>query len=159
MFGPKSKTAAWIKDHVRHAGEECLPWPFGHDSLGYGRAKVRGYTTRLAHRIMCQMAHGDPPQDNSVARHTCGNGHEGCVNPNHLRWGTAQDNSDDCRRHGRLPLGEKSSNVVLTEASVRKIRQEYSKGLLSQRALAAEFGVTHGTVWAILIGKTWGHVE
>jgi hypothetical protein len=34
-----------------------------------------------------------------MAIHCCGNGHLSCVNPAHLRWGTAKDNGKDAHLH------------------------------------------------------------
>jgi hypothetical protein len=56
--------------------------------------------TLYAHRLMCQLAHGDPPTPDHIAAHSCGRGHEGCVNPNHLSWKTYSENELDKRVHG-----------------------------------------------------------
>lgn len=157
-MGPKSKTAKFIFAHVNYKNDFCLLWPYGHDGQGYARAKVKGFSTRLAHRIMCELVNGKPPFEGAVARHTCGMGHEGCVNPNHLEWGTVAQNSADMEIHGTKPLGEKVSRSVLTESDVRKIRTLIAGGK-SQRFVAGEVGVCAGTVQAIAEGRTWGHVQ
>ena len=157
-MGPESKTAKFIFAHVSHNGDDCLLWPYGHDGQGYARAKVKGFSTRLAHRIMCHLVSGPPPFVGAVARHTCGMGHEGCVNPRHLEWGTVAQNSADMDAHGTKPVGEKHARAVLTEADVRRVRRLIADGK-SQRNVAAEFGVCAGTVQAICEGRTWGHVR
>ena len=43
----------------------------------------------------------------------------------------------------------------LTDAQVREIRDLYEPGVISQRQLAAEFGVSTGTIAAIVSGRTW----
>jgi Helix-turn-helix len=45
----------------------------------------------------------------------------------------------------------------LTDAQVREIRDVYDDGIggVSQRELAAEYGVTQSTISAIVSGKTW----
>lgn len=45
----------------------------------------------------------------------------------------------------------------LTDAQVRGIRDIYTEGFggVSQRELAAEYGVTPSTISAIVTGKTW----
>lgn len=158
MKGPKSKTEEFLRAHQSNQEDECLSWPFGRDSIGYGRAKVTGYSTRLAHRIMCEMAHGKPPSPKSVARHTCGNGHMGCVNPKHLCWGSVADNNQDKIDAGKQPVGEAIGVSVLSERKVREIRALGGDGM-SQRRIAKAFGVSHGTIQAVLEGRTWRHVQ
>lgn len=53
---------------------------------------------------MCQKAHGDPPSPKHDAAHSCGRGHEGCVNPNHLSWKTKKQNQADRITHGTSHL-------------------------------------------------------
>jgi len=153
-----SKTAQWIEQNINHVGSDCLIWPFGRDSGGYARACVRGYTTRLAHRIMCQKVNGLPPFGGAVARHKCGNGHKGCVNPNHLEWGSVADNNKDKCEAGKQPKGPDIGRAVLNEEKVYAIRKMAAEGL-SQRKIASEIGVHHTTVQAVIQKRTWGHVE
>lgn len=52
--------------------------------------------------------------------------------------------------------GEQHGLAKLTEAQVREIRK--LKGTKSCRALAEDFGVTHGTIHSIHHRRTWKHV-
>ena len=56
----------------------------------------------VAHRVVCRLAHGEPPPDKPQATHSCHN--KWCINPRHLRWGSAKDNAADYqqlrRTHG-----------------------------------------------------------
>jgi hypothetical protein len=81
----RSEIIDWIAKHTRFAGDECLIWPFARSLQGYGYVRFDG-ETRLAHRVICQLAHGEPPDDASQVAHSCGKGHDGCVNQRHLRW-------------------------------------------------------------------------
>lgn len=153
----KSKTTDWLRLNATHENQDCLLWPYGRDGGGYARACVSGFSTRLAHRIMCEMVYGEPPTKKHVAMHTCGNGHSGCVNPAHLKWGTVAENNADKERHGTKPIGEKTGLAVLCADSVREIRQ-LSKCGLSQRKIAPQFGVTAGTIQAVIERRTWRHV-
>lgn len=152
-----TKTGEWIKSNVHHSGDDCLIWPFGRDGGGYARATLEGFKTRLAHRIMCELAHGAPGDEHSVARHLCGKGHEGCVNPRHLAWGRISDNISDRSVHGTQAKGEKIGISVLTKADVMQVRNMSAMGK-SQRKIAEQFSVSHGTIQAILEGRTWRHV-
>lgn len=157
-MGHKSKTAEFIFAHMYCKDASCLLWPYGHDGQGYARAKVEGFGTRLAHRIMCELVNGPPPFDGAVARHLCGMGHEGCVNPQHLAWGTVSDNNKDKIDAGRQPIGEEIGRSVLSPEKVRLIRRLSAQGA-SQRQIAGQFGVSHGTVQAVIEGRTWSHVQ
>lgn len=125
----------WIAIHIGHNDDECLTWPFGYGSSGYGSVF---YKTHImgAHRAMCFEAHGKPPSEAHQAAHSCGNGHLGCVNPKHLRWATAQENAADKLAHQR---GNKLSIEQCREIATRALNE---KG----RDLAAEFGVSAALV-------------
>ena len=55
-------------------------------------------------RVMCILAHGP---SNLLALHKCGKGNLGCINPDHLYWGSIQKNMDDQYTHGVRAMGEK----------------------------------------------------
>lgn len=131
------------------SGQECIPWPFTKDKYGYGRVRFRGREW-LAHRLMCVLAHGDPPHESMQAAHSCGKGHLGCVNPNHLRWATARENSADKIGHG-------TSARKLREFEVREIRK--SAPHQSHRKIADEFAVSTSTVSDINKKKTWAWID
>lgn len=151
-------TQRFIAEHVTYSGDECLIWPFGRDSQGYGRATMPGHTTRLAHRIMLALAKGEPPEGQTVARHICGMGHLGCVNPNHLSWGTPMDNTQDSRIHGTIARGETRSISKLKTDDILAIRALRRAGL-THDAIARKFEVHTATIQAVLNGRTWGHVQ
>ena len=75
-----------------------------------------------------------------------------------LAWGTPVENARDKRRHGTLGrarvCGEANHNHKLTTGQVAEIRQLLDAGL-SQRNIAARFGVSHFSIGAIDRGKTW----
>lgn len=88
----------FIRANMGHDSDECLIWPFAR--LWHGRG-VLGYKGKVlyAHRVMCELVKGPCP-DGLVCAHSCGKGHEGCVNPKHLDWKTQTENHLDQRRHG-----------------------------------------------------------
>ena len=138
---------AWLKLHAGWNGAECLLWPFGHTTDGYGSVSFNGKTTG-AHRAMCVLAHGSPPAGQMQAAHSCGRGHEGCVNPKHLRWATSFDNHQDRRRTRELT--GRMGSLKLTDAQCRALLER--KGLVSQNALAKEYGVAPSTISRLFNG-------
>lgn len=86
--------------------EECLSWPFARNANGYGKIRL-GSRMLTVSRLVCERAYGDPPTPDHEAAHSCGKGHEGCVNPFHLRWATAKENAADRIVHAaakRIPI-------------------------------------------------------
>lgn len=144
----------WLKAHVRHAdARNCLTWPFARFPTGRAKIGFEGRTT-FAYRVMCCLAHGDPPTAQHEVAHSCGRGHEGCVNPAHLRWATSAENGQDMVRHGTSTRGTRNPMVKLTEDDVRSIRA--LAGTLTQAKLAAHYGVHPQHVHCIVVGKAWG---
>ena len=149
---PLGSGMALIQTALETETDECVIWPFGTNGQGYGLVTVGG-KHHAAHRVVCKLAHGEPPSPELFALHRCGNGHLGCVNPRHLRWGTAKENSADRNLHGTGQRGEKSNSAKLTECQAREILS--LKGKMSQRAIAAKFGVGQRTISDIHNRITW----
>lgn len=127
--------------------DECLVWPFSRTPAGYPKMG-----NKLVSRIVCELVHGKCDK-RSYALHSCGNGHLGCVNPRHLRWGSQSQNADDAREHGVLPLGEANGQSKLTAEAARYIKS--MRGVVGQTELARQFGVSNVTIHDIHHGKTW----
>jgi len=102
----RGKPQEWIRSHANYAGDECLKWPFATSGTGYGALSWNGQII-TANRAMCIEAHGEPPLQGMDSAHSCGNGHLGCVNPNHLRWATRSENIEDAFKHGRRVRAKK----------------------------------------------------
>lgn len=153
--GEAWRFAIELTREVQH--ESCITWPYTRDQKGYGRLRREGRgKAELAHRVICGMAHGNPPSVKHQAAHSCGGGHLGCVNPRHLRWATSQENHDDMRAHGTVLEGERAPRSKLTEGQVREIRALI--GTISKYALAKRFGVTDNAITAIERRITWKSV-
>jgi DNA invertase Pin-like site-specific DNA recombinase len=100
--------------------------------------------------------------------HTCDN--RACCNPSHLFVGTAADNNADRARKGRSaprhkiwavqhpPKGERNGRAKLTEGDVREARALHKSGMTTQE-IAKQFSVSNGTIWFIVSGVNWTHVE
>lgn len=139
----KGKAIAWLRAHVDHDGEDCLIWPFSRD--GHGHANL-GYEGKVYHaaRMICAMVHGDPPSPSHLTRHSCGNGHLGCVHPKHISWGTISENQLDRRLHGTHSNGGGGSRTKLPRETIAHIRA--SRGRISQINLAQKLGLNRGTI-------------
>lgn len=140
---------------IPYSGDECLIWPFNRVQYGYGRIHLAGEVFTV-HRLVCAATHGPAPADKPQAAHFCGNGHLGCVSPNHLRWATMAENAHDKIDHGTSSRGTKNPTAILNEAMVREIRQ--MKGTVTQNDIAKKFGVSKQTVSLVLKGGVWGWV-
>lgn len=147
---------AWLHSHVGHRSSGCLIWPFSRNHYGYAQINHGGAPTG-AHRLMCKLVHGDPPSINHQAAHSCGKGHEGCLNPMHLRWDTPSGNLADRVQHGTINRGRKNGRNILSEDSVRDIIS--LKGIIPQRKLAAIYGVSKGAIGSIHSGANWAWLD
>lgn len=74
-----------------NAATGCWEWQKGRNRQGYGKIKALGKDWQ-AHRLAWTVHRGAIPPAFGVLHH-CDN--PGCVNPDHLFLGTAQDNVDD----------------------------------------------------------------
>lgn len=108
----------------------------------------------FAHRAVLEAFVGQRPQG-MQCRHLNGNPKDNRLE--NLCWGTAQENSDDRRLHGTLPVGERSGTHKLTEVDVLEIRKLYMK--ISLRKLAAHYGVSHTAIRRAAIGIKWGYLN
>lgn len=149
---PRGEPLEWIRQHVLWSGLDCLNWPFGKHPYGYGSIKYRGIAMG-AHRAMCFEAHGEPTAGSNFAAHSCGNGHLGCVNPNHLRWATPEENHADIALHGSRK-GERHNKAKLTREDVRQIRS--LEGQISRREIGKLYGVSGEAIAGIHSGRSWG---
>lgn len=144
------KTIQWLRDHVNYDAEYCLIWPYFRNPNGYGQLGYLG-KPYWAHRLMCEMAHGEPPTPQHEASHSCGNGHMGCANPKHLSWKTRTGNGLDCRAHG-TQARSRAGKDRLTDARVEQIRA--LKGKKTQAEIALICGVSEPTVRDIFLGRS-----
>jgi hypothetical protein len=129
----------WI-DMKGGSNLECWPW-----KGKVNKKDGRPYFTlngkrRPAYAVVLEQVIG-PAQENNVARHSCDN--KVCCNPNHLAWGTHQDNMDDMKerdRHG------------LPRTVVRAIHK-LLKGTATHQEIADLYGVSRETITGINNGR------
>lgn len=145
-WSPRWLAPKFINDVVGARTDDCIVWPFARNGCGYGTIRISGKTL-LAHRVVCERVHGEPPDARAVVRHACGNGHQGCVNPHHLVWGTMKENGVDRSKHGRSP-------AKLTPSQVVAIRNAFA-ACGNQREVARQFGINYVRVHKIVRGHQW----
>ena len=75
-----------------------------------------------------------------------------------LTYGTPLENILYEVRDGTMPRGSAKPEARLTEAIVAECRTRWAAGE-TQYALAAEFGVSQGTMGKAVTGKTWRSVR
>jgi hypothetical protein len=138
----------WIKENVGHIGDECLPWPGTRNWNGYGTLGVEGKLC-YAHRVMCELVNGPPPTPKHVAAHSCHNGGDGCVHPQHLNWKTPRENLLERRAAGTLTKKRwyGKNGTTLPVEHVAKIIE--LKGKLNQREIGKMFGISYQHVSVI----------
>lgn len=138
-----------------YSGKECLIWPYARS----GPDKRECYVfyeggMRLAHRVVCRLAHGEPPSDEHHAAHECGNGHLGCISPEHLSWKTPVENEADKIRHGTKLVGSRVGNSRLREDQIGPIMA--LQGIMSAERVADHYGVHFNTIRKVWQGRSWG---
>jgi len=149
---PAGSALRFIEVASRHAGDDCLIWPFTRHQNGYARAPY-GLNTNYAHRAICEKVHGPAPSSSHQAAHSCGNGKGGCVSPSHLRWATPSENQMDRAEHGTSNRGTRHWNSKLTYEDVVQIRLMATKN--KQKDIATLFNISRAAVCMIVNKKNW----
>lgn len=111
-----------------------------------------------AGRAMCIIAHGEPDDPKFDAAHSCGNGHLGCLNPNHLSWKTHKANMADRHEHGTHYMGQQNPRALFTNEQVADIKARLLDGEIGNQ-IAKEYGVTRSTIYHMKHGTRWAHIQ
>lgn len=154
---PKRKMSERFFKYVKKT-KGCWIWTGTKNRLGYGQMTTYNKGVRrgiASHRFSWEHHNSQIPKG-SLVLHKCDN--PPCVNPAHLFLGSHQDNVDDKRNKGRMPIGEKCWNAILTEKKVRKIKLLYDGKYGCQVKLANLFGVSRGVIQGVIYGHNWKHI-
>ncbi len=147
---------AFIQKAATCTDKDCLIWPFETQDP---RAHVRiNGVIVFASRHVCTLAHGDPPTPEHETAHSCGKGHLGCLNADHLRWATKIENQADRLIHGTDCRGEKSAWAILNRNDVRAIRKSLENGE-SQYSVARRYSVSRSCIKAIKERTSWAWLD
>lgn len=135
----------------------CWIWQGGRDTDGYGvfMGEVMGTVLRRAHRFSWSFHNNRTIPPNMEILHSCDVPE--CVNPDHLSLGTTAENQQDKWKKGRgwSHRGMSHWATNLTEDKVREIRASSE----TQKVLAAKHGMTQTSISAIILRKSWKHVD
>jgi hypothetical protein len=150
-IAPITNAVFWSKVRIPDNRANCWEWS---STLrgGYGRINIDGKWVST-HRLAYEQFIGPIPEG-MLIRHLCHNTR--CCNPSHLATGTAQENAQDAIDAGRFTRGTTNGNAKLQEPDVIAIRQNPAR--LTTKQLAAQFGVSTGTISEVRTGKVWRHV-
>jgi hypothetical protein len=119
------------------------------NNKGYGRLSVGGKGNRvryMAHRLSLEL-HGVKVEGHVL--HSCDN--PCCVNPEHLRDGTAKQNIGDARDKYRNNYGDRNGAARFTNEQVRCIRALADLGY-TNRCLADMFGASTHYIRRVMVG-------
>lgn len=145
----------WSK--VQKAGpDDCWPWLGALNEHGYGVMRPEGQhsgPTVKAHRVSASLA--GMQIEGMFVLHSCDN--PPCVNPAHLRPGTALDNVRDMHSKSRGNIGARNGMARASDHAVAEARLRVAAGE-RQCDLAAEFGVSRQTMSGWINRRGWRHV-
>lgn len=143
----RGSVADRLAAHSAPAPNGCRLWTGTVNSKGYGQLNVDGRRVGV-HRLAYEQAIGPIPPG-MLVMHRCDT--PGCIAPSHLTIGSPADNMADKVAKGRQQRGERVPSAKLTAERVEAIRGDRRP----QRVVAAEHGVSRGTVYDIKHGRTW----
>lgn len=135
--------------------DQCWEWKASKRPLGYGQFRYIGSKYKHAHWVAHELIKGPVPADKMVL-HSCDN--RGCVNPGHLRIGTAKDNRQDTilRNRHNAAKGEQHHKSRLSLVAAKEIKKLLSEGV-KPMDISRQFNIGHSSVYQIRDGVLWKH--
>jgi len=136
----------------------CWIWKGHETEHKYGSIKLKinnKFKEIFVHRYAYEKFIGSIEKGMYIL-HSCDN--RKCVNPAHLRQGTAADNSADASNRNRLIIGTKVKVSKLNEEKILEIRRLYEEGKYNQTELGKLYGVHQTMIGTIVHRKWWRHV-
>ena len=110
-----------------------------------------GFSKKVYIHQIVLRSFGFYSKENEECRHLNGNPKDNRLE--NLQWGTRQENVDDRRRHGRMPIPHKSKFTKLSQDDIPIIRRMKSKK--SSRFVANIFKTSHTTIQKIWRNERW----
>lgn len=135
----------------RISGRLCSPWARNqHGHLAVGLWSNNKQKTIYVHKLVALSFIGKQPSEKHEIRHLDGDHRNNHVS--NLAWGTSAENTEDCRRHGRIQLGNNHSKTKIREEEIPKIFELRRNGY-TQLKIAEIFGVHRTHIGDILDGS------
>jgi hypothetical protein len=128
---------------------DCHVWTGHKWDTGYGSFWYQGRSIG-AHVMAWILEHGDNRNGLHVLHSCPGGDTRHCVNPDHLRLGTPQDNMNDKMDRGTYRNGR----TAMTLAQAREVKAYLAQGVV-MRDIAAFMRLTRNQVEKISAGLTW----
>ena len=148
----------FLEKVIINPSSNCWEWIGTIFTTGYACFWFEG-KNRKASRIAYEIFKG-PITPGLCVLHFCDN--RLCVNPDHLWLGSNADNSNDMKTKGRSsggsPPGERNGKAKLTNVLVTTLREEFSRGNMTQVELGKKYGITSQNVGQIISRKHWKHI-
>lgn len=151
-MGKNNKPLEWKEVECQYP-ELGMCWEVTSHALnrdGYAHITRNG-VSQSTHRFIWEQCFGEIPEG-MVVMHKCDN--KKCINPEHLKLGTQQENMKDMVEKDRSMKGEKNYSSKLTDEQIRAIRADNR----TLKEIAEEYGVGKGTIGDIKNRKCWKHV-
>lgn len=98
-----------------------------------------------------------PCPDGMECRHLDSNSQNSSLD--NLCWGTHQENINDRTLAGTTACGERQGRSILKNRDISVIKYLYKTGMFRYKDIAFQFNVSISTIWQIIKGKTWNHLE
>ena len=150
----------WFEQQLNKKESGCWDWSRCKSRKGYGQFRYNGKTT-FTHRYVLEKKIGRPIQKGFMACHSCHN--RACCNPEHIREGTAKENTQDMLVANRQATKEKTAHYgeahgmcKLKTTDVIEIRN--LRNIESVHQTAKRFGVSASCISSIQLRKTWKHI-
>lgn len=132
----------------------CWQWKASKTPGGYGFFNVSRTIKKTAHRYSYEVYVGEIP-DGLFLLHICDN--RSCVNPDHLRPGTHQENMADMKAKGRTAMTARM-NSKLNQRLANEIRDLMALAPMTAKEIASAYGIHKSITYQIASGKSWKEV-
>lgn len=130
----------------------------GYQLVTYYDPHAKRHKVATVHRLVLETFIG-PRAQHAQANHLNGNKTDNSLT--NLEWTTATENRQHAIQNGlwRAAKGENHSQNILTNEQVVLIKEQLNRHNLTQRQIAAHFGVSRGTIQSIASDKNWRRIS
>ena len=140
-------------DRITDDGRACMLLTGCVNRHGRPRICVHDVNVKCA-KIIVAIRDNKPWWSQSwQTRHLCDN--PACVNPDHLTYGTAQDDAEDRLAGGKTTRGERYRHAKLTEDKALAVL--HASGTYAE--IGKQFGISAKHVGKIKRAEAWGHLQ